>query len=168
MKIPAILSLAVSIAITFIPADVKAATIPGWSDVIVGPIAKGRACSILQRSKDGTLMMIRVDTKAAKQHLMEVTLLNMSWSVKEGDDLGELVFLHKNRSTMVGTPLAGDHAILLYIPPGQLSEWVEDSSEERFVVMRGPSAIARVDAPGLAKAVAAVRMCARQEFGVGF
>jgi hypothetical protein len=147
-----------------------AATLPdraqaNWSDVIIDmPGSGGPACLSLARFPDSdTIANLKMDRGDFADGEIVLMLLNLNWSVKEGDDVGVLDLVHEAGGARI-KPIAFDGALVLYLAPDALVDWAASNTGTTFAVYRRGVPLMRMPSDGLVKAIRAVNQCARIQF----
>jgi hypothetical protein len=150
---------AVALPATAAPAaHAKAKAETGVWEVSQGEFAGRQTCMALGLADQSTILMLKLDTGHMANHVIAIILGNTGWSIKEGDELGELE-LHAGDTTAGAEPVAIDHALIFYMSLEPAQVWFDKTKASGFWLERDGKDIAHYRGGNLAEAFHKIRAC---------
>ena len=152
-------------AVAICAAAVPSPALAHWSDVIVDTPGKGGpACiALTNEATSETIGYLKMDRGDLGRDEIALIFANLSWSIEEGDDIGMLDLVHGASAARI-SPIAMKSALLFYMNPDAIADWVAENPGDTFALYRHGKLILRLPSEGFQEAVRAVRNCAGREF----
>jgi hypothetical protein len=130
----------------------------GVWEIVQGEFAGRQTCMAIGSADDSTFLMLKLDTSHMADHVIAIILGNTSWSIKEGDELGELEF-HAGDTTAGAEPVAADHGFFFYMSLEPAQVWFDKTKASGFWIERNGKEIARYRGGNLAETFNKIRAC---------
>lgn len=136
----------------------KAKRRTGLWEVTQGEFAGRQTCMAMGLADQSTFLMLKLDTSHMTNHVIALLFGNTAWSIKEGDDLGELQ-LHAGDETVGATAVAAEHGFFLYMSLERAQLWFDKTKGSDFWLERNGEEIGRYRGGDLAEAFRKTRAC---------
>lgn len=133
-----------------------------WGEVLTDRLAAGPACLALTENDDDTMLTLKMDRGDLEDEMIVLLVGNLGWSIREGDDLGELALVNREGG-IVGVPVASDHGFFLYLPIDDIQRFATGASQG-FALVRDGNVLSRFPGEDLQATVHDLVACARAEF----
>ena len=167
MRLSASLALAAILGAFVLPvnaasgAHAKIKRQTGVWEVTQGDFAGRQTCMAIGSADQATFLMLKLDTRHMANHVIALVFSNAAWSIKEGDDLGELE-LHAGDAVMGANPVAGEHGFFLYMSLEPAQSWFDKTRGSDFWIERNGEEIGRYRGGNLAEVFRKIRACGDQ------
>lgn len=132
-------------------------------DFIEGEVDDGYTCIIVDDAQ-GTMFMMRIAGSHYVDGSVAVFASDKKWSIKQGDDLGEVGF-YTATENLIGTPVATDGGFFFHAPATAVESWVKSAYPDGFYLTRNGKEFARFRPDNMAAAFDELRACADKAFG---
>lgn len=136
----------------------KAQRQTGVWEIVQEEFAGRQTCMAFGLADRSTFLMLKLDTSHMADHVIAIILGNTSWSIKEGDELGELKF-HAGDTTAGAEPVAADHGFFFYMSLEPAQVWFDKSRASGFWIERDGQEIGRYRGGNLAETFRKIRAC---------
>lgn len=136
----------------------KAQRQTGVWEIVQGAFEGRQTCMAFGLADRSTFLMLKLDTSHMADHVIAIILRNTSWSIKEGDELGELKF-HAGDTTAGAEPVAADHGFFFYMSLEPAQVWFDKTRASGFWIERNGAEIAHYTGGNLAETFNKIRAC---------
>ena len=127
-------------------------------EIVQGEFAGRQTCMAIGSADRSTVLTLKLDTGHMADHVIAVLFMNMDWSIKEGDELGELRF-HAGDQIAGADPVAADRGFFYYMSLDPAEVWFNKTKASGFWIERDGQEIARYKGGNLAETFRKIRAC---------
>lgn len=128
-----------------------------WS-LIKEQIGGRPTCLLLGRASPNTWLTLKIDSGDQARNLISFQFVNLNWSIKSGDELGEIHFLNGSGGSTV-VPIAGDRGFFLYLDADLAEAWLKLEDEQGMWLERDGKILERLSGGNLPSQVGKLREC---------
>lgn len=130
----------------------------GVWEIVEGEFAGRQTCMAIGSADQATILTLKLDTGHMADQIIALLLYNKDWSIKEGDDLGDLRF-HAGDEIAGAEPVAGSHGFFFYMSLDPAERWFGKTKASGFWIERNGKEIARYRGGNLAETFQKIRAC---------
>lgn len=130
----------------------------GVWEVVQGEFADRQTCMAIGAADQSTFLMLKLDTSHMADHVIALLFSNIAWSIKQGDELGELEF-HAGDTIAGGEVIAADRGFFFYMSLEPAEVWFEKTRASGFWIERDGKEIGRFKGGNLAETFRKIRAC---------
>lgn len=115
-------------------------------------------CLLIGAASQNTFLTLKIDSGDEARNLISFQFVNLNWSIKSGDDLGEIALLNSTGGP-TGIPIAGEKGFFLYLDAGNAQTWLKLGDKRGLWLERDGKMLERMNIGNLPDKIDELRKC---------
>lgn len=115
-------------------------------------------CLLIGAASQNTVLTLKIDSGDEARNLISFQFVNLNWSIKSGDDLGEIALLNSTGGP-TAIPIAGEKGFFFYLDAGNAQTWLKLGDKRGLWLERDGKVLERINSDDLPDKIEELRKC---------